>query len=145
MDRMPQNLILVPVFAQAMLTVFVLILLGRVRARSMKERGQTLDDLALATDADWNTTATKVANNFKNQFEIPILFYSVCAFALITRTVDPAMLGLACLFVLSRTVHTMVHVGRNIVAWRGGAFLLGVATVVTMWVLLLVRALSTGS
>ena len=134
---MSQNLILVPVFFQVMLTVAVLILLGRARGSSMRERGQSLDDVALAKGPDWNEQARKVANNLANQFELPVLFYVVCAFALITRTVDGVMVGAASVFVLSRIVHAMIHIGPNKVAWRGSVWLVGLVMLVVLWVLVM--------
>lgn len=136
---MAQNLIVLPVAAQVLLTVTVLIVMARARSRSQKERGQDMQDLALATSADWNPPALKAANNYKNLFEMPVLFFTASAFALITRTVDAWMLGLAWLFVLSRVTHTIVHVTSNIVMWRGSVFIVGVAAVVLMWALIVWR------
>ena len=36
----------------------------------------------------WPDDATKRAANFRNQFELPVLFYAVVAFALITKGAD---------------------------------------------------------
>jgi hypothetical protein len=142
--RMPQNLILLPVFAQVLLTCVVLILLGPARSRSQRERRQRAQDLALATNDDWNAGALKVSNNYKNLFELPVLFYAVTAFALITRMVDPWMFGLAWLFVLSRVAHSIIHLTSNLVVWRGTAFLVGFAVVAAMWVLLMWRVAEAG-
>jgi hypothetical protein len=142
--RMSQNLILLPVLAQVALTLVVLTLMGPARAASMRERRQRLDDMALAGDKDWGAEALKRSNNFKNQFEVPVLFYAVTAFALITRMVDPLMLTLATLFVASRIVHTLIHIGPNRVAPRAIAFLVGLVLIVAMWVILAWRVAAAG-
>ena len=141
---MSQNLIVLPVLAQVLLTLVVLVLMGPARSRSMRERRQRLEDMALAAEKDWNEAARKVANNFKNQFELPVLFYVVCLFALATRTVDTALFVLACVFVLSRIAHTAIHIGPNVVAWRGTAYLVGFAALILMWVLLAWRIAASG-
>lgn len=141
---MPQHLILLPVAAQVVLTFAVLVALGFARARSIRIRRQRLQDLALATERDWEMPAVQAANNYRNQFEMPVLFYAVSAFALALRYVDPVFFGLACLFVASRIVHALVHLGGNSVAVRGSAFLVGAVTVGALWVMLCWRVGAAG-
>jgi len=139
-----QNLILLPVAAQVLLTCVVLLLMALARSRSMHERGKTAQDLSLATAADWNAAARKASNNYNNLFELPVLFYAVTAFALITRMVDALMLALAWGFVASRMLHSMVHLTSNVVRWRGSIFLVGFIAVLAMWVLLVWRVAEAG-
>ncbi|PPD27174.1 MAG: hypothetical protein CTY20_13190 [Hyphomicrobium sp.] len=140
--RIDQNLILLPVIAQVILTFAVLVMMGRARAQSMRERRQKMDDVALATATDWNENARKLANNYANQFETPVLFYVACLFALVTRSVDVALMVLALVFVASRIAHTAIHIGANRVTPRFTAFLVGVAALMGMWALLGWRVLT---
>lgn len=142
--RMSQNLIVLPVLAQVLLTFAVLVLMGRARSRSMRANRQRLEDMSLATDKDWDENARKASNNFKNQFELPVLFYVVCLFALATRMVDMVFFALAWVFVLSRIAHTAVHLGPNVVAWRGTVYLVGFAALIGMWALLTWRIAASG-
>jgi hypothetical protein len=134
---MSQASILFPVLCQALLTLMVLILMGRARSRSMRALGQKLGDrdVRLGQNA-WSDEATQVANNYKNQFELPVLFYAVCGFALALRQVDGLMIGLAWVFALSRIAHTVVHIGPNQVAPRGMIFVGGALVVLAMWIVL---------
>ena len=141
---MSQNLILFPVFVQVLLTYVVLGLMIQARAKSRAEYGQTPQDMAVAPDQDWNLPALKVSNNYENLFELPVLFYAVTAFALITRQVDVWMLGLAWAFVVARIAHSVLHIGRNIVLWRGTAFAFGAAILMLMWLLLFWRVAAAG-
>ena len=129
-----QNLIVLPVLAQMLLTLLILGVLPLARSRSMRERRQQLQEMALAGKTDWNAQAQKVSNSYASQFELPTLFYAVCAFALITRSVDVWMLGLASTFVLSRVLHAVIHIGPNVVAWRFAAFAVGLAALLGMWI-----------
>lgn len=142
--RVDQNLILVPVLAQVLLTLVIMLRLGWARRRSMMVRRQRIDDVALATDADWSDEARQCANSYKNQFEMPVLFYAACAFALVTRSVDVPLLLLALGFVSSRVVHAAIHTGRNRVYPRFMAFLAGVGILTAMWALIGWRTLAAG-
>ena len=142
--RLDQSLILVPVLAQVLLTLVVMVLMGRARGRDLARTKRSFQDVALATDADWSPEARKIANNYKNQFEMPVLFFAACAFALVTRSVDLWLFALASLFVVTRVVHTAIHIGSNVVFNRGLAFLAGVAILLVMWVTIGWRALSPG-
>ena len=142
--RMSQNLILLPVLAQVLLTLLLLVRLPVVRSRSMRENRQRLEDMALAAPTDWNRAAQKVANSYASQFELPVLFYVVSLAALVTRMVDLPMLGLAALFVLSRLAHAAIHIGPNVVAWRFPVFGAGLLVLIAMSGLLAFRILSAG-
>lgn len=132
-----QSAIFFPVLVQALLSIGLLPVMGVVRARSMRALQQTLedDDVRLGRNA-WTEEATKVANNYKNQFELPVLFFAVVAFAMILKQADGLMTSLAWAFVVTRLVHTAIHIGSNVVRWRGAAFLAGLAILTAMWLIL---------
>ena len=142
--RLDQNLILVPVLAQVLLTLVVMVQMGRARARSMRERRQRMDDVALATATDWSDEARKAQNNYASQFEMPVLFYVVSTFALIPRSVDVVMVLLGLAFVATRVMHTYIHTGHNRVQPRFTVFLAGVGVLAAMWGLLGWRAIAAG-
>jgi hypothetical protein len=133
-----QNLILLPVFGQVLLTFAVLIAMGGRRRTALTSKATRMKDIALGQDA-WPVDATKAANNFRNQFEIPVLFYGVAAFALLTKSVDAWMLGFATVFVMARAVHAFIHLGANQVMNRAYAYFVGVGAVLAMWILLMAR------
>ena len=140
---MQQVDILYPVFVQALLTFVVYGLLAVARARAIRrlDLGRGDPDLALGHLA-WPEDAEKRAANQRNQFELPVLFYAVVAFALVTKAVDILMLVLAWFFVLSRIVHAAIHIGPNKVFWRTPAFTLGFLVLVGMWLKLFMHVLT---
>jgi hypothetical protein len=135
-----QVAILYPVFVQALLTFCVYGLLLAARARAVKASGRTRgsSDLAMGRFA-WPEDAEKRAANQRNQFELPVLFYAVAGFALITGAADALMVTLAWAFVLTRLVHAAIHLGPNKVRWRTPAFGLGVLILLVMWAKLFVH------
>ena len=141
---MPQNIIILPVAAQVVLTLAVLLVMVVRRQQSLKSDGKTPEDMALANDSDWQRPAEFASRNFKNQFELPVLFYVACAFLLITRLVDTTQIALATLFVLSRIVHAAFHLTGGRVIHRGLAYIVGFAAVALMWLWLVWQILSIG-
>jgi hypothetical protein len=135
-----QSAILYPVFLQVFTTFAVLILLGGARRQSMIQNRNRLEDkdVALGTVA-WNEEAQKRSRNFVNQFELPVLFYAAVAFTLILKQADSTMIGLAWVFALTRVGHAFVHVGANVVRFRGAFYLVGAAALLAMWVSLAIR------
>jgi hypothetical protein len=136
---MSATMIFWPVFVQVILTFVVLVAMGRARAASLRATRKSLDDIAMNRPEDWDKPANTASNAFKNQFEVPVLFFAAIAMALTLKLVDPVLTAFAWLFVLARAVQIAVHLGHNAVAHRGLAYIVGVAAVFAMWVLLAVR------
>jgi len=141
-----QAVILYPVFVQVLLTVLVYCLLLAARARAIKAAGSQRGsgDIAMGRFA-WPEDAEKRAHNQRNQFELPVLFYAVTAFALILGAVDLTMVALAWSFVASRILHAAIHVGPNKVRWRGPVFVLGFLIVTAMWVKLFLHVVMSST
>lgn len=73
------------------------------------------------------------ANNFKNLFELPVLFYGLCLYLYVTASVDTAYLVAAWLFFAFRVAHSIVHCTANIVMLR---FYLYAAAALALWFML---------
>lgn len=125
--------ILLPVFVQVGLTFAVLLRLGLVRAAAIRA-GAVEHDRVVLDETGWPATARQAGNCFRNQFELPVLFYAVMILALVTRQADGLFVLLAWLFVLSRIVHALVHVTGNDIRLRFPSFLVGVLVLFVMWV-----------
>jgi hypothetical protein len=136
---MSQTMIFWPAFVQVLLTIVVMLTMGRARSSSMRVRKQSLDDVAMNRPSDWDDAATKAANNFKNQFEMPVLFLAGIAIALALKLVDPTLTAFAWVFVLARVVQTAIHLGPNKVGPRAMAYLVGALALLGMWILLAIR------
>ena len=126
--------ILLPVLAQVALTFVVLIWLGLARLAAIREGGVARERVAIDETA-WPPRARQAGNCFRNQFELPVLFYVLVALALLTRQADGLFVLLSWLFVLSRAAHALVHVTVNDVAWRFAAFATGAIVLLIMWVI----------
>lgn len=136
---MSQTSILYPAFAHVLLTIAVMLVMGRRRAASMKQKRHTFDDVALGQDV-WAEAATKAARNYANQFEMPVLFHAACAMALAAKAVDTTLVYLAWAFVATRVAHSVIHIGHNNVPQRALAFTASAVLALAMWVVLVWRA-----
>lgn len=125
--------VLLPVFVQVALTFALLFRLGATRYRAV--RAGTVGEDATLDDRAWPREVRQAGNCFRNQFEVPVLFYAVVAFALITRKADLLFVVLCWLFVLSRIAHALVHIGSNDIRLRFSLFALGAIVLLVIWVL----------
>ena len=73
------------------------------------------------------------AYNFKNLFELPVLFYVLCLYFYVTATAGTAEVFAAWLFLLFRVVHSVIHCTANIVMAR---FLTYCAAAFALWFML---------
>jgi hypothetical protein len=76
------------------------------------------------------------ANNLRNLFELPVLFYALCLCLYVTASVDGVHVASAWTFVALRGAHSAVHCTCNIVVLRFVAY---AAAALALW-FMLVRA-----
>lgn len=134
-------MILLPVFVLVLLTLLLAIWMGYERNRVVYSREVKIKDIAL-TKENWPEQAKKVSNAYHNQYELPVLFYVLVAFALITRKADLIFVVLSWVFVISRLVHAYIHTTSNYVPRRFFAYLVGLAVLVIMWIYFAIQILS---
>ena len=79
--------ILAPAFVQVALTFVLMLWMGRARFAAVRAGQVKVEDIALGQRA-WPDRVMQIVNAFHNQFETPVLFYALVAFALLTRQAD---------------------------------------------------------
>lgn len=137
---MTQISILYPVFVQVFLTFFLQIWMRIERVGAISRGEVRAEDIALR-QPNWPPRVTQIANAFHNQLELPILFYALVAFLMITTQVNIWFLVLAWLFVAARLVHAYIHTTSNHRPHRSNAFLASSLILLAMWVLFAIRIL----
>jgi hypothetical protein len=128
-------LVLAPVFIQVALTFVLLIWSGVLRINAVRAKTVHPRDIALG-EPNWPPRPTQVANAYRNQLELPILFYLAVVLAIIFGQATPAFVLLSWLFVAARIVHAAIHTTSNDVGQRFWAYTAGLAVVILMWVVL---------
>jgi hypothetical protein len=132
--------VLFPLFVEVALTFVLLVCTGRVRTATISSGQVQVGDIALGQQ-NWPARPTQFANAYKNQFELPVLFYVLTILAWITRQADLLFVILAWVFVLTRLAHAYVHVTSNRLRNRFALFAAGFFVLVVMWVIYVVRML----
>jgi hypothetical protein len=128
----PTQQLLLPVFVQFALTVYVLTRMGLGRVRAVRS-GQVKRSEIDTNKSAYPEAVQNFANNYQSQFELPVLFYVVLLFALVTGFIDGLLIGLAWGFVGSRLMHSFVHTGTNRIVTRFKVFVAGLVFLVGMW------------
>ena len=128
----PLSISLVCVFVQVALTFWAIARMGMVRVNSHKAREVSFRDVALNSGA-YPENVTPFTNNVNNQFQTPILLYSVVAIAAATDGANWGLAAGAVVFVASRLVHHAIHVGKNNVIRRFNAYLIGLTGLFVAW------------
>jgi hypothetical protein len=124
---------LLPVFVQIGLTFALLIGMVGVRRQALVGGETRIRDIALG-QPNWPPRATQVGNCYRNQFELPVLFYVLIALALPLRHVDYIIWVLSWIFVVSRIVHAGVFVSSNDLGRRSTVWILGALVLLIMWI-----------
>jgi len=132
--------VLLPLFVQVGLTFFLMCWMAFVRTSSITRGEVKMRDIALGQPA-WTEPATKVANAFHNQLELPVLFYVLVVLAIIARKADYLFVVMAWIFVVSRIVHAFIHTNSNHVPQRFYAYAAGAVVLILMWIIFAVRVL----
>ncbi len=132
--------ILLPLFVQVALTLFLLFWTGRARVAAVRRGDVHPRDIALR-QPNWPKQETQIANAYHNQLELPVLFYVLTILAIITRHADLLFVVMAWLFVVLRLVHAYIHLTSNQVGQRFAAFAASALVLLVMWVIFAVRLL----
>ena len=131
-------MVLLPVFVLIGLTFALLLGMAGAR-RGALVGGQTkIKDIALGQQ-NWPTRATQIGNCFKNQFELPVLFYILIAIALPLRHTDLVIVLLSWVFVVTRFIHAGIFVTSNDLNQRSLAWFAGVLVLLAMWLYFALR------
>jgi hypothetical protein len=128
---MNHNLIFLPVVIQIVLVFSLYIYLAIVKSKAIKA-GKVDEQRRSLYDDAWPDYVLKVNNNIRNQFEVPVIFYVLVLLMWLIQSINIVMHILAWLFVASRILHSIIHVGSNYVPKRRKIFMFGCLILIIM-------------
>jgi hypothetical protein len=133
--------IFLPALAMVALTVVVWFRMYFMRVAQMKR--ERIHPQAVATSAQVaeRLTDSRAADNFRNLFELPVLFYLALVIGALTDQATTATLVLSWAFVALRIVHSAIHCTYNKVMHRFKAYLAGGLVLWALWGVLAVGLL----
>jgi hypothetical protein len=114
--------------------------MATARGQAVSARETSIKDIALR-EPNWPVKVTQIGNCFSNQFEIPVLFYLLIAFALPLRHADLFIVLMSWVFVVTRFMHAGIFVTTNNVRQRGLVWFAGALVLLAMWIYFALRIL----
>ncbi len=133
---MDPKLILYPLLAMFLLVCIVAGTMLRRRIAFYKSNRVHPQKTATSAQMAATITDSRAADNFRNLFELPVMFYTVVLTLFVTQLVSLPQLVLAWGFVLGRVAHSFIQCGSNTVMHRFYAFVFSNFFLVCMWGLL---------
>ncbi len=138
---MDARLIWWPAVAMMALTCVVAVRMFRLRIAQMRRDQIRLQTVAMSRGSAEFFTDSRGADNYRNLFELPVLFYLALVVAAQTAQVNALTLGLAWLFVVERVVHSYIQCTYNRVRHRFYAFVASFFTLCAFWIVLAIGLL----
>ncbi len=127
------NALLYPLFANVLLTFSVSLLMVRARMNAVKNK-HVAPSYFKHNRGKAPEQILRYSDNYQNQYELPILFYTLIALLLITQTHHTGFTITAWLFVFTRIVHSYIHIKTNNILHRLKAFVSGFVILLAMWI-----------
>jgi hypothetical protein len=130
---------LLPTFAMVAVTAAVWVRLYVQRIREMRRRRIAPDQLATSRQAASTLHDTSAADNFRNLFEVPVLFYALSLTLYATHRGGCFLLGGCWLFVALRAVHSAIQCTYNKVMHRFSVYFASTVLLFVLWAWLAVE------
>ena len=130
---MSVQMVLLPVFVLVALTFALFFGMAGNRMRAMSS-GQAKSHDIIAGTVKWPSRAAQFGDCFRNQFEVPVLFYVLIAIGLPLRRIDLVLVLLSWVFVVTRYAHAGIFVTSNGLQPRAMAFFAGTLVLMAMWI-----------
>lgn len=122
-----------PVGFYVLYTFAIFLALAAVRVRAVKRGRIKIEYFSTYSGEAPPESIIVLGRHFDNQFQVPILFMVSCAVLMPYSGDDTATVALAWMFIGSRLLHTLAHLGGNVVVRRLQAYALGWVLLIAMW------------
>lgn len=132
----PAHSIFLPAFALVALTFVVWLNMFQMRVGEMRRLRIHPQAVATSPQAAQRFVDTRAADNFRNLFELPVLFCVALGIAHATRATGPVVLAIARAFVVLRVAHSAIHCSYNRVMHRFAVYAFGGFVLLALWALL---------
>jgi hypothetical protein len=117
----------------ALLTAVVAVRMLRVRIREMRANRIHPQQIATSPQAMARFQSVQASDNYRNLFEMPVLFYALCALLLATGQASAFFAAGAWIYVLLRVVHSAIQCTYNKVMHRFAVFGTSFVVLMVLW------------
>ena len=122
-----------PCAAMVLVTALVWVKLYADRLAEMQSKRINPQSLSTARAAAGKLENTQAADNFRNLFEVPVLFYVLCIAIAVNGNSTPGLLAAAWAYVSLRALHSLIHVTYNRVMNRFLVYAASTLLLFGMW------------
>lgn len=122
-----------PCVGMVSLTALVWVKLYVDRIGEMRRRRIDPQSLAVSGAKAEILQDTAASDNFRNLFEVPVLFYVLCLAVTTTGAATPALVAAGWAYVALRALHSLIHVTYNRVMHRFTAYAASTLLLFGMW------------
>jgi len=126
--------ILLPLLAQVTLTFLVWVHLYVTRLTEISRKNIEPQDLARRTGGQsLLVDSAGPSDNFKNLFEMPMLFFIAILLSMMLLLQDMLLVQLAWAYVVLRALHSLIHCTYNKVLHRFTVYIASTLVLILMW------------
>lgn len=140
---MDTRAIFLPALAMVALTFLVWCRMYVVRIGQIRRERIPPQAVATSAQAAQRLTDSRASDNFRNLFELPVLFYLAVVVIALSGTAGSGALTLAWLFVALRVVHSVIHCSYNRVMHRFSVHVSSTLVLWGLWAVIAVELLRT--
>ncbi|GLQ29631.1 MAPEG family protein [Litoribrevibacter albus] len=123
-----------PAFAMFLLTMLCLLSLGMSRLGAIKLGKVKISFYRTYNQGTEPERLHLLSRHVHNHFEVPPLFYAGVLIAYVTNSATDTAVAFAWAFVITRLIHSAIHLTINNVTYRFLAFGAGLISVTGLWV-----------
>jgi hypothetical protein len=116
------------------LWIFVVGAVLAFRRKNAFASGEVRPEEVTVSTERYPVSARLASANFSNQFELPVVFFALIMLAMEVAATGHVMAAFAWIFVASRVVHTLIHIGPNKLPLRGAVYGVGAIMLFCMWI-----------
>lgn len=139
MNALSPTAMLMPMAAMVALTAIVWVRLYFERIGEMRERRIRPQSVATSREMAAALVRTQAADNLRNLFEIPVLFYALCLAVTSVGGATPLLVDGAWAYVVLRAVHSLIHCSYNRVMHRFATYVASTALLFVLWAAFVAR------
>lgn len=130
---------LMPMAAMVALTAVVWVRLYVERIGEMRARSISPQAVASSREMAAALMRTQAADNLRNLFEMPVLFYALCLAVVSVGVATPFLVNGAWAYVVLRAVHSLIHCTYNRVKHRFATYAASSVLLFVLWAAVVAR------
>ena len=115
-------------------TLLICAALGALRFIAVQKRQVNPKQYLVMSGYEEPTYLKKISRHYNNLLEQPILFYLACVLTISMSIESNALVYLSWGYLVSRLLHSFVHMGRNNALHRMGIFTISMMILLAIWI-----------